>query len=1030
MNPITEVKAVIAAGFDVGVTVDTLISSAYYETQFKEAFLPHTLSGTTKGTGEVIPKQKNLADALSPHRSVQFCDAFITEPKFLPSGIQTDLPISQRVTSGTLPSPESRESSKPFAIQPMEVPVRQVISVPANSRESSKPFEVRLKDEPDKPVESSFVQPETPLVVSQKSNILNFQNFSPIIQADKVETHPTNSNRFKIKPSIERAITVDKYGQIQFQQEREAISVYATVPPTPPTDLTLLDMAEQRLAKLPLTTIPKVSPLPQNSRMPLKANPFFVGHDEQFRAIAKALKAGETVVISQVETSLMHNKTQVTSEFGGIGKTQLASEFVYRYGQYFNGGIFWLNFAEPASIPVEIVASGASLTAQLRADFRNLLLEEQMRLVLSVWRSPLPRLLIFDNCEDEALLTHWRPPTGGTRVIVTSRQPHWKKSTNIHVIKLDVLPRKQSIALLRQYRPDPLVSEADLQAIAAEIGDLPLALHLAGSFLVHDRQESTVADYLGQLHRFDLSKQYLLKHRSTLSLPTDHDYHTFRTFMLNYEQLDSTNPIDMLAQVILFRAAYFASSAPIPRDLLLATIHYGSSSKQGQHFWGKLRGFLNTGDLSDPATNLLRQAKEAILRLIELGLLEAITDGALWLHPLLSSFVRQIAPSLETQAAVKKTLLEISQLLKQAGSPVTLLTWQPHIYAMSESLQQHEEEQQLASKPTDVFSYHLATSNDYSWERLYYERALSISEQMLGENHPYTAQSLDNLGTLLSFQGDYFAGRFCFERALAIRLAALGENDSETAKSFNNLGALLDAQGDYPGAKRYYEQSLAIREHILGEQHADTAQSLNNLGELLYKQEQYPMALSYFERALAISENVLGKYHPDTARILNNLGALLEAQEEPLLAYSAYEQALLIFKMVLGKDHPDTATGLNNLGTILITMGNYQDANVYYEEALSIRMAVFGDKHPDTADSLYNLAVLNFYKHNYEEATDLMNQAFKIQEMALGPHHPHTQASQEGLAVIKIRLPTLQKLTNQLLQTLPRTSASRKSLAA
>ncbi len=43
-----------------------------------------------------------------------------------------------------------------------------------------------------------------------------------------------------------------------------------------------------------------------------------------------------------------------------------------------------------------------------------------MRQVLSEWKNQKPRLLIFDNCEDAKLLTKWLPPTGGSRVLVTS----------------------------------------------------------------------------------------------------------------------------------------------------------------------------------------------------------------------------------------------------------------------------------------------------------------------------------------------------------------------------------------------------------------------------------------------------------------------------------------------------------------------------------------------------------------------------------------------------------------------------------
>lgn len=45
------------------------------------------------------------------------------------------------------------------------------------------------------------------------------------------------------------------------------------------------------------------------------------------------------------------------------------------------------------------------------------------------------------------------------------------------------LARPESVELLRRFRADLLESEPALDEIAAELGDLPLALHLAGSFL-------------------------------------------------------------------------------------------------------------------------------------------------------------------------------------------------------------------------------------------------------------------------------------------------------------------------------------------------------------------------------------------------------------------------------------------------------------------------------------------------------------------------------------------------------------------
>lgn len=189
------------------------------------------------------------------------------------------------------------------------------------------------------------------------------------------------------------------------------VNVYEYVRPAS-VDKDTLARAEEQLAALP-DYVPDPAPLPPGSRMPLKHNPLFVGRESPLLAVGQALKKGETAAIGQV--------IAVTG-LGGIGKTQLASECVHCYGQYFAGGVFWLSFADPNAVSAEVAVCGGPGGLDLRPDFINLPLEDQVRSVLSAWQSPLPRLLVFDNCEDEKLLDQWRPPSGGCRVLVTSRR--------------------------------------------------------------------------------------------------------------------------------------------------------------------------------------------------------------------------------------------------------------------------------------------------------------------------------------------------------------------------------------------------------------------------------------------------------------------------------------------------------------------------------------------------------------------------------------------------------------------------------
>jgi transcriptional regulator with XRE-family HTH domain len=250
--------------------------------------------------------------------------------------------------------------------------------------------------------------------------------------------------------------------------------------------------SQRQVARLPLDAIPCPAALPAGSRMPLRRNPLFVGREAELRQLAWAFTLDRTAALGQVALAAI-------TGLGGIGKTQLACEFVYRYGPVFTGGVLWLSLADPAAVPAEVAACGGAAGLQLCADFDTLPLDEQVRRVVVAWTSPLPRLLVFDNCEDEALLDQWCPAHGGCRVLVTSRRCHWSPTLGVQLVPLDVLAREESVALLRAFRADVPADDWALDAIAATLGDLPLALHLAGSFLAHYQHALTPTDYLDRL---------------------------------------------------------------------------------------------------------------------------------------------------------------------------------------------------------------------------------------------------------------------------------------------------------------------------------------------------------------------------------------------------------------------------------------------------------------------------------------------------------------------------------------------------
>jgi tetratricopeptide (TPR) repeat protein len=769
-------------------------------------------------------------------------------------------------------------------------------------------------------------------------------------------------------------------------------------------------LGQARIEALNPDSIPTPAALPQGSRMPLSRNPLFVGREADLRRLAQMLHAGGTAAVGQLEIA-------AATGLGGIGKTQLACEFVHRYGQYFAGGVFWLSFADPAAVSAEIAACGGGEGMSLSPDFGTLAFDEQVRRVLTAWESRLPRLLIFDNCEDEALLDQWRPKHGGCRVLITSRRHHWDPSLGVQPVPLDVLPRTESIALLRTFRSDLPAEDTTLNAITEALGDLPLALHLAGSFLAKYRRAITPEQYLKRLRTPTILDDRSLR-EAGLS-PTKHVQHVARTFEQSYERLDPADSTDRMAITLLARAACFAPGEPLPRRLLLETLEL----------------------LEDDCDTVLI-AEDALTRLIDLGLLEPDDDYALRLHRLLASFVRAVVIDPTAQTVVENAVLRVVEHLNTRGDPRPVLAIQPHLRFIADAAlprqdlaaagvvtalgdhvrqigayaeAQRSYQQALTIRQQVLGLEHHDTATSFSkvgamlWRQgafaeaqRCFEQALAIQKQVLGEAHPDIAWSLHNLGLVLVEQRLYTQAWGYFEQALAIREQVLGREGLATAQCLHYLGLVLVEQGTYPQAQRSFDQALAIREELLGNDHPETAQTLNDLGEVLRIQGNLTAAQQRHEQALAIQERILGLEHPDTAWSLYHLAEALRMQGDLAAARQRHEQALAIRERVLGREHPYTARSLNDLGLVLLAQGAFAEAQRCFEQALAIREQVFGSDHLEPARSRYNLAAARSAQGERSEARQLAERALAIFEQQLGPDDPETLAVRTMLTTLAI----------------------------
>jgi hypothetical protein len=101
-------------------------------------------------------------------------------------------------------------------------------------------------------------------------------------------------------------------------------------------------------------------------------------------------------------------------------------------------------------------------------------------------------LLIFDNAAAPADVAPWLPGDGG-HVLITSREHGWDEVAA--PVEVEVFTRAESIAMMR--RRIPGLPEAESGRLAAELGDLPLAIAQAAGFMADTG--TSVTQYLNML---------------------------------------------------------------------------------------------------------------------------------------------------------------------------------------------------------------------------------------------------------------------------------------------------------------------------------------------------------------------------------------------------------------------------------------------------------------------------------------------------------------------------------------------------
>ncbi|MFC8529240.1 tetratricopeptide repeat protein [Nocardia sp. NPDC057227] len=670
--------------------------------------------------------------------------------------------------------------------------------------------------------------------------------------------------------------------------------------------------------------------------------------------------------IGQLRAALARERVAVVvCGMRGAGKTQVAAAYARQVmADPATRLVGWIGAETRDSALAGLAAVAAALGV---ADPEGDSLVSARRLRDHLNSTPvLSGVLVFDNATDPDFLNEFLPTGGGVRVVITSTDRAFTGLGEL-VDAATGYDRIESVTYLAA--ATGLDDPAGADALAAEVGDLPLALAAAATTITTRR-----LDYPG--YRELLAAQPLPD-----ALPrqrgTGYDRATDQALGLAIDTVTTTGET-ALDERVRWLVGVLAMLSPDGVEAALLERK------------------------PDPVTGV------AIGRCVEGSLLSWATGGrVLVMHRLTGRVVREralAAGTLDGLIDAAATLLEPhlfdrSEAFQRRGDGTRLID---HI----ETLTGHAAGLPTLSPATDAAVLatrrwaigHLIGAADLRRAISYAEHAVTDHQRVLGDDHPDTLTTRHNLAYAYQTAGRVGEAIELYERLLTDRRRVLGDDHPNTLATRHNLAGTYETAGRVGEAIELYERVLTDNRRVLGDDNPNTLITRNQLAGAYETAGRVGEAIELYERLLTDRRRVLGDDHPNTLTTRNNLAFAYRAAGRVGEAIELYERLLTDNRRVLGDDHPNTLTTRHNLAFAYRAAGRVGEAIELYERVLTDRRRVLGDDHPNTLTTRHNLAGTYETAGRVGEAIELFERVLTDRRRVLGDDHPNTLTTRNNLA--------------------------------
>mgnify|MGYP001794585091 CR=1 FL=1 len=682
---------------------------------------------------------------------------------------------------------------------------------------------------------------------------------------------------------------------------------------------------------------------------------------------------------------------------GGVGKTELATQYAIKYKSYYDA-ILRFNFTSNDLFTQVLRFFKFTLGYQVPQKTREGILNEEQQ-VKHCWDNypnlDLPVLVIFDNVDDAEKLRKIIPNDQQFRCVVTTQKTRLDSKLIID-IPINILSLKEAVTFLQLLlgATDKRISSERTKAesICNFLECLPLAIELVGGYLAGDPY-LCLGDMMEKLEKEKLNHTaFIDKDKLTIGVRV--------AFSLTWSKL-SSNAKQLGKLISLFPAK------KIHWDYVQLVIEFPTKEEEELPIWDNK--CIDEGKRELHRRNIIVIQQDSIESyyqvhsLLRYYLQEQLTEENETNLILISIFVRFIeynsnAMKLKMLHTKKTYLKEIAFYMENIAQELLFEINQNNetgvIYL------NRIKNDQIISIFLGIGSFYLVEGL-YESAELWLDRSINACKLLSLENKVSMIHSLNALAMLYVNQGKYSEAESLFDKLFTIAKTFPPEEDLNIDTCWDNLALLYQYQGREKEAGSLLSKSLGTVQDIEVADSPILARRKNNLAHYYMTIGKYEEALPLFIESLEMRQRLFkGEDHPDIAISLDNLGLLYYYLRKPEQAEPISYQALEMRKRLFDKNHPDIARSSHNLGLIYSYLRKPEQAKPLFIKSLQINKANFGEAHPDIATSMDSLSNIYKFQGNWKEAEYLCSKSLEMRQRLFKEDHPSKARNLMNLALL------------------------------